>query len=445
MHRKSTKKLSFKESKVEKNFTSERLTSYSGLSAINDYVTNLGLFRQLDTAFVTVVHNATKFLNIQIFSAIIFANLCGVHRLSKIARFTKDPLVLKLLGLKKGLDDSNIKLRLSQLGQSGAHTLLEKSLSFVKGWVSKCGLSRITVDCDSTEFTVYGHQEGASKGYNPKNKGKLSYHPLICFLSEMKIVLNSWFRTGSAYTSNGVVDFMRQTLASLPARVKIFFRADSGFFSGQLFDLLEEGTHEYLVKAKLTNKIKSVLNVGDWKPIDSKTSVYEFEYQASGWKKARKMYAVRIVKEYVEKVFFGQVERIPVYDYFCYCTNLKGLDTLRIHVLYGQRAECENWIENTKNQLCAGQTITDDFHVNDILWQLSVMAYNISVLMRYDSDFKIWRQEPKSFREWFILVPGKVVTNARKTIVKMSVHYLYSYFVRSTSMPKNGSNFPLKY
>jgi hypothetical protein len=426
MHRKSTKKLSFKESKVGKDFTSERLTSYSGLTSINAYVNKLGLFRQLDRAFSTVVHNATKFLNIQIFSAVIFANLCGVHRLSKIAKFTEDPLVRKLLGLEKGLDDSNIKLRLSHLGQRGANSFLEKSLSFVKGWVSKCGLSRITIDCDSTEFTVYGHQEGASKGYNPKNKGKLSYHPLICFLSEMKIVLNSWFRTGSAYTSNGIVDFMQQTLAHLPARVKIFFRADSGFFSGQLFELLEAGIHQYLVKAKLTNKIKLVLNDGQWKSTGSGTSVCEFEYQATGWKKARKMYAVRIVKEYVEKVFFGQVEIIPVYDYFCYCTNLKGLGAMQIHALYGQRAECENWIENTKNQLCAGETITDDFHVNDILWQLSVMAYNISVLMRYESDYKVWRQEPKSFREWFILVPGKVVTNARKTIVKMSVHYLYA-------------------
>ena len=78
------------------------------------------------------------------------------------------------------------------------------------------------------------------------------------------------------------------------------------------------------------------------------------------------------------------------------------------------------------NQLYAGQTITNDFHVNDILWQLSVMAYNISVLMRYESDYKTWKQEPKSFREWFILVPGKVVTNGRKTIVKMSKHYIYA-------------------
>jgi hypothetical protein len=426
MHLKSTKNLQYKATKVGKKITSEKLTSYSGLTVINDYVNRLGLFTRLDRVFPTIKHNATKILNTQIFSAIIYASLCGVNRLSKIARFTEDPLVCKLSGIKAGLDDSNIKTRLSALGQSGANKLLEQGLKFAGNWIKKCGLSRITIDCDSTEQTVYGHQEGAAKGYNPQNRGKLSYHPLICFVAEMKIVFNSWFRTGSAYTSNGIVAFMQQTLAALPFMVKkIFFRADSGFFNGSLFDLLEEKGHEYLVKAKLTNTLKQRLLKLPWEETDLRTSVCEFEYQAHGWSKARHMVAVRVVKEYVEKEFFGKIERIPVYEYFCYCTNLKGLTALRIHSLYGERAESENWIENTKNQLHAGQTITNDFHVNDMLWQLSVMAYNISVLMRYESDYKTWKQEPKSFREWFILVPGKVVTNARKTTVKMSIHYLY--------------------
>ena len=427
MHHKSTKKLSFKAAKVEKSFTCENLTSYSGLTVINDYVNQLGLPQGLDQVFPTVKNNATKILNIQLFSAILFASLCGINRLSKIAKFTADPLVRKLLRLKEKLDDSNIKLRLSKLGQSGANKLMETCLSFTNRWIKKSGLSRITLDCDSTEATVFGHQEGAAKGYNPKNKGKLSYHPLLCFVSEMKIILNSWFRTGSAYTSNGVVEFMKQTLAALPEMVKtIFFRADSGFFNGQLFDLLEKGKHEYLVKAKLTNTIKQILSQQAWNAHDAHTAVCEFEYQAHGWSKARKMYAVRIVKGYVKKDFFGQIEVLPVYEYFCYCTNLKGLTAIKIHSLYGERAESENWIENTKNQLCAGKTITNDFHVNDILWQLSVMAYNISVLIRYDSYYKVWRQEPGSFREWFISVPGKVVTNARRTTVKMSIHYLYA-------------------
>jgi len=283
MHRESTKKFLFKETKVKNSFTSEILTSYSGLTAINDYVSTLGLFKHLDGLFSTVKTSATKILNVQIMIAIVFANLCGICRLSKIEKFSKDPLVRKLLGIRNGLDDSNIKTRLLKLGQKGANKLLEMSLKFIKNQIKKCGLSRITIDCDSTEYTVYGHQEGAAKGYNPKNKGKLSYHPLICFVSEMKIVLNSWFRTGSAYTSNGIVEFMKQTLAELPSKIKkIFFRADSGFFNGQLFDLLEDNGHEYLVKAKLTPKIQTLLLGLKWNVIDSHTAICEFEYKAQG-------------------------------------------------------------------------------------------------------------------------------------------------------------------
>ena len=46
MHRKSTKKLRFKETQVGKDFTSEKLTSYSGLTVINDYVNHLGNVKQ---------------------------------------------------------------------------------------------------------------------------------------------------------------------------------------------------------------------------------------------------------------------------------------------------------------------------------------------------------------------------------------------------------------
>jgi hypothetical protein len=36
----------------------------------------------------------------------------------------------------------------------------------------------------------------------------------------MKIVLNSWFRSDSAHTSNGIVDFMRQMLAAKKTHTK---------------------------------------------------------------------------------------------------------------------------------------------------------------------------------------------------------------------------------
>jgi hypothetical protein len=47
----------------------------------------------------------------------------------------------------------------------------------------KLNLNRITLDVDSTVITRWGHQiQGASKGYNPRNHGRNSHHPLIAFV-----------------------------------------------------------------------------------------------------------------------------------------------------------------------------------------------------------------------------------------------------------------------
>ena len=101
--------------------------------------------------------------------------------------------------------------------------------------VSKVGLSPVQwVDIDSTVDSVCGTQEGAAKGYNPKKKGALSYHPQLAFLAGSKEILQAWFRTGSAYTSNGVVEFVKQLLAHLPNRMRVIVRAYSGYFVGAL-------------------------------------------------------------------------------------------------------------------------------------------------------------------------------------------------------------------
>ena len=38
---------------------------------------------------------------------------------------------------------------------------------------------------------------------------------------------------------------------------------------------------------------------------------------------------------------------------------------------------------------------------------------------------KFRKQEHKTFREWFILVPGKIVRTGRKILIKMYKHYYY--------------------
>ncbi len=425
MKKSKKQQVTFTGTTISSDFTARQLTKYAGLSPIMAYINRLGIGKQINTLFPTDIHNASKFTNVQIMLAVLLASMAGVNRLIKIATFTYDALVMALLGLPNGLNKDVIGLRLKALGQAGAIRLQEHLFAFTTRWLAQSQLERITIDADSTVKTVFGNQEGAAKGYNPQKPGAKSYHPLLAFVSDMKLVANSWFRTGSAYTSNGICEFIKQTRALLPDNIKqVFFRADSGFFNGLLFDLLEVLHWTYLVKVKLKN-LKAQLEKQTWYvlPDNPNIAICDFQYKGKDWTTSRTLRAIRTITEWVEVDFMGQKQQAPRYEYACYCSNLDG-DAVELHEIYKERATSETWIEQVKSQLLAGATLTDDFHANDMLWQLSVFAYNLSVMMRVPTK-AYWQQEHATFRDWFIALPAILVRGGRRLTMKIYQHYYF--------------------
>jgi hypothetical protein len=421
---KNTKKKLNGQSKVVKaSFTGNNITRYSGLNTVAKYMNKQGIIKSVSTLFPTQWHSATKFGINQILISIIMASFCGINRINKISSFTGDGLTRVLLKLNKAINENAISATLKKLGQSGARKLQSFLLSNNARWLGESGLTCITLDADSTVKSVCGNQEGAAKGFNTTKKGAKSYHPLLVFVSEMKLLYHSWFRTGSAYTGNGIVDFLKEVQASLPETIdKVFFRADSGFFSGGLFDLLESYGWDYLVKMKLKN-LEKLLQSKTWEPIKGKedVAICEFTYKAKGWSKPRILKAMRSVKEYVQLEYLGEKQIVPVYQYVCYASNL-DMDATQLHELYKQRSTSETWIEQVKGQAMAGATFTDDFWANDILWQLSVFAYNLSVMMRQKKS-KFKRQEHQTFIDWFISVPAKITSTGHQMELKLYEHH----------------------
>ena len=423
---KNTKKKLKNQSKVVKSsFTGSNITKYSGLNTVAKYMNRQRIVKSISSSFPTEWHNATKFGVNQVLMAITLASISGISRICRIAAFSGDGLVKALLRLDKAINENAISSTLKNLGQSGARKLQILLLSKNARWLRESGLESITLDADSTVKSVCGNQEGAEKGYNTTKKGAKSYHPLLVFVSEMKLLYHTWFRTGSAYTANGIVEFLKEVQSSLPRNIrKVFFRADSGFFSGNLFDLLESYSWDYLVKVKLKN-LEDLLKAQDWTDVeDAKdVAICEFSYRAQSWQRSRMLKAMRSVKEYVEVSYLGEEKIVPVYQYVCYISSY-DMDAVALHELYKQRSTSETWIEQVKGHTMAGGTITDDFWANDILWQLSVFAYNISVMMRQMKD-KYKRQEHRSFIDWFIAVPAKITQSGHQIELKMYEHHFY--------------------
>lgn len=81
-----------------------------------------------------------------------------------------------------------------------------------------------------------------------------------------------------------------------------------------------------------------------------------------------------------------------------------------------------------------GATLTDNFWANDILWQLKVLAYNLSVMIQKKSKFK--KQEHRTFIDWFIAVPDKITSIGHQIELKC----MNTIFIRSAGKISTGSS-----
>lgn len=404
--------------KIQTSFTAENLTSYSGVEPVYKFICKLGLSTLFRSISIKLGKNA-KYETQNLLSMMILGIFSGMNRIVKMEAFSRDPLIRKIFRIKEKIDEDTITNRLNRFGMSQNEELLKINSLASNKVHKKLQTSSDILDIDSSVRIVYGKQEGATKGYNPKKRGAKSYHPLLCFLNSTKECILSWLRPGSAYTSNNSSEFMKQAFSLLPSTIQdLLVRADSGFFDGQLLDVIESRPNtEYIIKVKLRNFMKILIG-RDWETLSGEpgTQTTEFMYQAKGWKQARKFV---IIKKLTSVESEGMLLKKENYDYFCYVTNIYD-SPLLIHSLYGDRGESENWIEAVKNQMFAGSLLTQNFWTNEALWLLSVISYNVSVWMRKLSDKKTWQEEPMTFRMWFIQIAGKVIESGRRISLKMS-------------------------
>jgi hypothetical protein len=414
-----------KTTRIHPEFSDVRLTNYAGLVPFADFMLEKlpfrgALQRELDLG----MGPNCSYADWQVFGLMVFGYLCGYARLSQFAQLSRDTTAGQLLDLGGPIDENTLARRAKKAGQ-----MQSVQLRRVTGQMAErvhradpCPREgRQWIDFDSTVKGTYGNQQGAAKGFNPSRKGQKSYHPLLAFDTATKEVLHSWWRTGAAYTGNGAGEFIAETCQRLPdPAARYVVRADSGFFGDGFLSAIEAAGHDYLVKVKLRN-LKGLLAGQDWQAIPGKpdAAYCAFTHQCTGWEDPRKFVAMRMLTEVRRE---GLLFPEKVYEYFCYCSTLEEAP-LELHRLYGDRGECENWIQAVKGQIGAPATLVHPFWANAMLWQLGALAYNLTIWLRRLTDTGSWRQEPRTFREWFIRCAGKLVRHARRWTLKMQASY----------------------
>jgi hypothetical protein len=412
------------------------MTSQAGLIPVIKFLDGLG-FGRLFHRHVRHErgHNAQYHLVDMVFLVLI-GLMGGARSIGQCVVLWSDGVVRRAAGWLRIPDESTVGRVFKEVGErhvSELETLVHEVRKRVWARAMRAGKSRIAIQCckwvdaDSSVKTVYGRQQGTAKGYNPHKRGAPSYHPLLAFCTDTKEILQAWFRTGSAYTSNGIVEFMKQLLAQLPDYHRIVFRADSGFFVGALMELLDRLGHGYLIKVKLRN-LAQLMARQHWTPVRNRPGweQCEFQYRANDWTQARFFVAVRCRKDPAEDHPQGELLEIEHYDYFCYVTT-EPLSPWQAHRAYGERATSETWIEEAKGQMGLAHLKTDHFLANAALFQCAVLAYNTArwmALLSGNATLKRW--EPQTVRMFLIRVAGKLLTGANQLRIKLPRQHLHA-------------------
>jgi hypothetical protein len=192
-------------------------------------------------------------------------------------------------------------------------------------------LSAVVLDTDTTVHTLFGDQMGARKGYNPKNKGKKSFQPILTFLAETKEYVAGELRNGDPPTGKQIAAHLQMVFAFVPKTVKtLLARADSGFYCWDAVEAYESVKCGFIIVARKTARLVEQVKAAEWQrsPGTDANGQCEFWYQPDGWGKAYRFLALRYEKKPkaggVDTPDQYQLFETPQYIYRVFVTNMDG-------------------------------------------------------------------------------------------------------------------------
>jgi len=409
------------------SFEDTHLTHFGGMTLVQRFCNRLRLRWLLQHHFQAPQRNA-DYASADLVLALSYALIAGLRRINKTELLQYNGTFLDLLGLSRFPDQATLRRFLQRLPTRsirqlvGLHDRLRRQLF----WFPEAPTSLI-FDLDSVVLTLYGHQQGAHVGYNPKKKGRRSYHPLLCFEAGRQEFWHGSLRPGNTSANTGVVFFFQRCLAKVPgniARARIRVRADSGFFSGKFIGSLEDRGLGYVIVAKEYRPIKSRARAARFQRLGNGFEVAEFRYRPHRWPKARRFVVIRRpIPEDPEEAKQLTLFKDRRYGYSVLVTNL-DLDPWRIWKFYSLRATIEKHIRELLYDLPLGKIPSGDWVANVAFFQIVLLAYDlVHWFKRLCLPPEYAAATVETVRTDFLVLPARLVSRAGHNVLQLPRDY----------------------
>jgi hypothetical protein len=285
--------------------------------------------------------------------------------------------------------------------------------------------AQVIFDLDSTVLTVYGRQERAAVGYNPKKRGRPSYLPLLCFEGRTQDCWEGSYHPGNVHVTTVTIPLLERSFAKLSEPIpSVRVRADGAFFDHKIIEFIEQKRAFYAIVARLTRPLKNRLPGLHYHRVSPGVWAAEFRYGPQGWAGPRRFIVIRrpVPEEPSAQLHLFQMGG---YSYQVLVTNLT-LTPLNLWRFYNQRARAELIIRELKDAYALGKIPTEDFPANEAFFQIVLLAYNLlNWFKRLCAPAHLKRATLQRLRQRLFVVPSQLVRPGGVPTLRIAPSYAF--------------------
>jgi hypothetical protein len=407
------------------SFTGKNVTHFGGVYLLHLFFKRIKL-QALFSKKVFFVQRNNHYSISEVILALIYPITLGFGRIETTHLLKHNGVFQYLTGLPTYPNPTTLRrflLRMAPLALPKLRRLHDRLLSSMM--LKPFPPTRIIFDMDSTVLVLYGKQEMANIGYNPKKHGRPSYHPLVCFNGITEDYWQGELRPGDAHTATGVLDFLEASFAKVPPSVKvIIIRADKGFFDHKTVEFLESKDALFAIVAKLTPPIKRKLAGLLYRRYSSGIETAEFMYPI---KADHKEYRFVVIRRPIPEDPSDQLTLFTLgkYSYQVIATNL-NLTPLNTWKFYNGRAAVELIIKELKGDYPLAKIPTKYFAANESYFHILLFSYNlINWFKRLCLPKDVQNMTLNTLRSRLLLIPGVLVKSENRPTLKLPANFWY--------------------
>lgn len=415
---------------IKEEFTGKNLTRFGGAGLIRRFFKKHKIREGLDNRVNVEGRRRSKYSPGAMTTNCLYGIFLGYSRPTHMEVLSVDRVFQKVADLRAFPVQSTISRFLKALKVSVAREIASCNFDLLTRFRGRfTAYKTITLDLDSHVTPVYGSQQRAGLGYNPKKKGRKSYHPLLCFIGETRDYIGGLFRSGKHHSSYQAIQFLKRVIKRLPAHIEeIRLRADGGFFSREMIKFLIKKSIEFYMVVPIQPWVqRKIKQMKDWTDIGGGVATAECEYVF------KKNVSLRMV--FVRQKVRGQnrprkqLQLLNIadvnYDYQVILTN-SDKEPAEVWRDYNKRACCENFIKEGMYGFGLDKVVSHGYAGNYAWFELLMLAYNLMNFFKEEVlNQKKVKNTIQTIRDRIFLIPGKLVSTSGRCVLKLEKTWFY--------------------